>query len=74
VAEGWRGLQNEKLQNLYTSPNIITIIKSRRKRWVGNVARMGKMKNPFKILVGNLKGRNHLDLREVACKIVDYLA
>jgi len=43
-------------------------------RWVGNVARMGKMKNPFKILVGNLKGRNHLDLREVACKIVDYLA
>jgi hypothetical protein len=38
----WRKLHNEELRNLYTSPNIIRIMKSRRKRWAGHVARMGR--------------------------------
>jgi hypothetical protein len=54
----WRSLHNEKLHNLYTSPNIIRMIKSRI-RWVWHVAWMGEMKNTYKILVGNLKGRDN---------------
>jgi hypothetical protein len=45
VTGGWRKLHNEELHNLYSSPNIIRIIKSRRMRWAGNVARMGKKRN-----------------------------
>jgi hypothetical protein len=45
VAEGWRRLRNEELHNLYTSPHIITVIKSRRMKWAGHVARMGEVKN-----------------------------
>jgi hypothetical protein len=41
VTGGWRRLHNEDLHNLYSSPNIITMIKSRRTRWAGHVARMG---------------------------------
>jgi hypothetical protein len=43
VAEGWTGLQNEELHNLYTSSNIIGVMKSRRK--AGHVARVGEMRN-----------------------------
>jgi hypothetical protein len=42
VTGGWRKLQNEELHNLYSSPSIIRIIKSRRMRWAGHVARMGE--------------------------------
>jgi hypothetical protein len=42
VTEGWRNLHNEKVHNLYSSPSIIRIIKSRRMRWVGHVAQMGR--------------------------------
>jgi acyl-coenzyme A synthetase/AMP-(fatty) acid ligase len=41
VAVGWRMLHNEKLYNMYTSPSIIRVIKSRRVRWAGHVVRMG---------------------------------
>jgi hypothetical protein len=47
-----RRLQNEELHNLYASPNIIRVIISRRMRWEENVARMGEMRNTYKILVG----------------------
>jgi hypothetical protein len=52
VTGGWRKLHNEELHNLYSSPSIIRIIKSRRKRWAGHVARM-EMRNAYNILVGN---------------------
>jgi hypothetical protein len=42
VKGGWRKVHNEDLHNLYFSPNIIRVIKSRRMRWGGNVARMGR--------------------------------
>jgi hypothetical protein len=41
VTENWRELHNEEIHNLYSSPNIIRIIKSRKMRWAGHVARMG---------------------------------
>jgi hypothetical protein len=50
---GWRKLHNEELHNLYYSPRIIRINKSRRMRWAGHVARMGKKRNAYRILVGN---------------------
>jgi hypothetical protein len=48
---GWRKLHNEELHNLYCSPSVIGIIKSRRIRGAGHVARMGKKKNAYRILV-----------------------
>jgi hypothetical protein len=50
---GWRKLHNEELHNLYSSPNIIRIIKSMRMRWVGHVARMEAKRNAYRILLGN---------------------
>jgi hypothetical protein len=49
---GWRKLHNEKLHNLYSSPSIITMIKSRRMRWAGHVACMEEKRNAYRILVG----------------------
>jgi hypothetical protein len=43
MAGNWRRLHNEELHNLYFAPNVIIIIKSRRMRWAGNVARMGEL-------------------------------
>jgi hypothetical protein len=51
VIGGWRKLHNEKLHNLYCSPSIIRIIKSRRLRWAGHVARMREKRNAYGILV-----------------------
>jgi hypothetical protein len=45
VTGGWRKLHNEELHNLYSSPNKIRIIKSRRMRWAGHVARIGEKRN-----------------------------
>jgi len=53
VTERWRRPHNE-FHNLYTSPNIIRAIKSREMRWVEHVARMGEMRNEYKILVEKL--------------------
>jgi hypothetical protein len=60
VMEGWRKLHNEELHNLYSSPSIIRIIKSRRMRWAGHVARMGEKRNVYKLLVGKPEGKRPL--------------
>jgi hypothetical protein len=51
ATEGWRKLHNEDLHNLYSSPSIIRITKSRRIRCVGHVARMGEKRNVYRLLV-----------------------
>jgi hypothetical protein len=56
---GWRKLHNEALCDLYSSPSIIRISKSRKMRWAGHVARMGAKRNMYKLLVGKPEGKNH---------------
>jgi hypothetical protein len=60
VTGGWRKLHNEELRDLYSSPSIIGIIKSRRMRWAGHVARMGEKRNTYKLLVGKPEGKRPL--------------
>jgi hypothetical protein len=60
VTGGWRKLHNEELHNLYSSPSIIRIIKSRRMRWAGHVARMGEKRNVCRLLVGKPEGKRPL--------------
>ena len=55
--EEWRRLHNEELHSLYCSPNKIRVIKSRRFRWAGHVARMEVSRSAFKILTGKPLGR-----------------
>jgi hypothetical protein len=57
VAGGWRRLHNEELHNLYASQNITKVMKSRRMRWTGHIARIGKMRKAYKILVGKPEGK-----------------
>jgi hypothetical protein len=61
VAEDWRKIHSEELHNLYASPNIIKVIKVRRMRCAGHVARMVDMRNAYKILLENLKGRDYAE-------------
>jgi hypothetical protein len=58
--EEWKRLRNEELHNLYVSPNIIKAIKSGRMRFAGHVARMGKVRNSYNILVGKPEGKRPL--------------
>jgi hypothetical protein len=86
VTGGWRKLHNEELHNLHSSPTIIRLIKSRRTRWAGHVARIGKKRNAYMILVGKPEGKRSLgkprrrwvdnikmDLREIGCDGVDWI-
>jgi hypothetical protein len=57
----WRRLHNKELYVLYSSPNIIRVMKSRRLRWAGEVARMGDRRCAYRALVGKPEGRNHLE-------------
>jgi hypothetical protein len=57
---GWRKLHNEELHNLYSSPSIIRIMKKRRMRWAGHVARMGEKRNVYRLLVGKPEGKRPL--------------
>jgi hypothetical protein len=79
-------LHNEELHKLYISPSIIRIIKSRRMKWAGHVARMGEKRNAYRILVGKPEGRRALgrprrrwednvrmDLREIGCGGMDWI-
>ena len=51
----WRRLHNEELNDLYSSPNIVRVTKSRRMRWSGYVARMGEERGVYRVLVGEPK-------------------
>jgi hypothetical protein len=51
VTGGWRKLHNDELHNLHSSPNVIRMVKLWSMRWTGHVARMGEMRNVYKILV-----------------------
>jgi hypothetical protein len=86
VTGGWRKLHSEELHNLYSSPSIIRIIKSRRMRWAGHVARMGEKRNVYRLLVGKPEGKRPLgrprrrwidnikvDLLEIGLSVVDWI-
>jgi hypothetical protein len=74
----WRKLQNDELHSLYSSPNIVRVMKSRRMRWAGHVARMEEGRSVYRVLVGRPEGKRllgrprrmwedniKLDLREI---------
>jgi len=82
----WRRLHNEYLNDLYYLPNILRVIKSRRMRWVGHVARMGVERGVYRFLVGKPEGRRPLgrprfrwvvnimmDLQEAGCGYMDWI-
>jgi hypothetical protein len=53
----WRKFHNDELYNLYSSQNIVRVIKSRRMRWAGHVARMGEGRGVYRVLVGRPEGK-----------------
>ena len=86
VTGDWRRLHNEEVNDLYSSPNIVRVIKSRRMRWARHVARMGEEKGVYRVLVGKPEGRRPLgrprcrwmdnirmDLQEVGCEYMDWI-
>jgi hypothetical protein len=54
-------LLNDELHNLYFSPNIVTVIKSRKMRWAGHVVRMGEGRGVYRVLVGRPEGKRPLE-------------
>ena len=83
----WRKLHNAELHGLYSSPNIIRNLKSRRLSWAGHVARMEQFRNAYRVLVGKPESKRPLgrprrrwednikmDLREVGCDPSDWIA
>jgi hypothetical protein len=56
----WRKLHNDELHDLYSSPNIFRVIKSRRMRWAGHVAHMGEGRGAYRVLVGRPEGKRPL--------------
>jgi hypothetical protein len=60
VTESWRKLHNEELHNLRSSPSIIRMIKSRKMRWEGRVARIVEKRNAYRILMGKPEGNKPL--------------
>ena len=61
LSGGWRRLHNEELNDLYCSPNIVRVIESRRMRWAGHVARMGRGEACTVFWWGNLRERDNLE-------------
>jgi hypothetical protein len=60
VTGGWRKLHSEELHGLYSSPSIVRVIKARRMKWAGHVARMGEVRGAYSILVERPEGRRPL--------------
>ena len=60
VTGEWRKLHNEELNDRYSSPNIVRVIKPRRIRWAGHVARMGEGRGVYRVLVGKPEGKRPL--------------
>ena len=86
VTGEWRKLHNAELNILNSSPNIVRVIKSRRMRWAGHVARMDEEKGVYRVLVGKPEGRRPLgrprrrwvdnirmDVQEVGCVYMDWI-
>jgi len=86
VTGEWRRLHNEELNDLYSSPNVVGVIKLRGMRWAGHVARMGEEMVVYRVLVGKPEGRRPLgrprcrwvdnirmDLQEVGCGYMDWI-
>ena len=86
VTGEWRRLHNEELNDLYSSPNIVRVIKQRRMRWAWHVARIGEERGVYRGLVGKPEGKRPLgrhrhrwvdnmwmDLQEVGCGHVDWI-
>jgi hypothetical protein len=61
VTGEWRNIHNEELNELYCSPNIVRVIKSRRMRWAGHVVRMGERRGVYGVLWGNMRERGYLE-------------
>jgi len=57
----WRKIHNEELNDQHCSPNIFGVIKSRRMRCVGHIARMGKRRGVYRVLVGNMRENDHCE-------------
>jgi hypothetical protein len=64
----WRNLHNDELQSLYSSPNIVKVIKSRTMRWAGHVARMGEGRGVYGLLVGRPEGKRPLERPRRRCE------
>jgi hypothetical protein len=60
VTGEWRKLHNEELNDLYSLPNIVRVVKSRRMRWARHVARMGEERGVHRVLVGKPEGKRPL--------------
>jgi hypothetical protein len=86
VTGEWIKLHNEELHDLYSSPNIVRVIKSRRMIWAGHIARMGEGRGVYSVLVGKPEGNISLgksrcrwednikmDLQEVGCGGMDWI-
>jgi len=86
VAGEWRKLHNKELNDLYCSHNIVRVIKYRRMRWAGHVARMGERRGVYRALVGKPEGKRPLGrprrrwednirryLLEVGCGCLDWI-
>jgi hypothetical protein len=59
VTGEWRKLHNEELSDLYSLPNIVRVVKSRRMRWAGHIARVGERRGVYRVLVGKPGERDH---------------
>jgi hypothetical protein len=68
VTGEWRKLHNEELNNLYSSPNIVRVLKSRKMRWAGHVARMGEESGVYRVLVGKTEGKRSLGRSRRRCE------